>query len=461
MTGAGVGGYVVPSSVRYMLPSSDAPDVPRTPAHLRARIQTCKQADPAAWELTRALVHPARLADTLGRLTERIQRSSLPGALREQLAAALDPSPAASGAAGDAALKVFTGLPHTKSLRALCLYFEIAGDAAPASTSASAPAPHDVEDVARQCASPYELLLRVEHPSLLDLGAGDLSFEEELLDRCLPSLRRRGTVFTLHALDRLRPGSRLGGRYHADPARLRRLAGLAPNHLRFRFWGDADMMSPSTPRELLSRYTIVTCHAPATPTFAYEPTRLSPAVIDAHLAATKGDARTVRVDGEEALTVTHRGERLTFPPWKFVIQGPLALLRLAARRGALCVLAAVDDEVFWELLAQLVDDPAMRPADVVFTPDTRRAVFGDVHRALTSLDVGARCSLADVTALRRAFPGPAADGTPAPHRFRFVEIRRGAVFPDVPASATARHFPHMREEAPPWHLTLVPEPAGA
>ena len=440
-----------------MLSSSNASDMPSTPAQLRAHIQTCKQANTAAWELTRKFVHPSRLANTLGQLTERIQRSALPGTLREQLVAGLAVTPHAptSGTAEDNMLKALTGLPHTKAIRALCLYFALVRDIA----SSAGLAPHDVEAFVQHNPSPCEILLRAEQPSLLDLGAGDLSFEEELIARYLPLLQQHKKVFTLHALDRLRPGSQLGGRYHASPERLRRFTFLDPDHLQFRFWGDVDMMSPEMPRALLSRYTMVTCHAPATPTFAYEPSRLSPAIIRAHLTRTKGDFQTVRVSGEEALTVMHRGTSLTFPPWKFSIQGPRALLNLAARRGALCVFTAVDDEVFWEILAQLVEDPAMRPADVVFTPDVLPEVFGQVHQALTSLKIGERCTLSDVVALRRTFPaGPGpGDGRPAPHRFRFVEIRRGAVFPDMPAGSTARQFSHMSEEAPPWQLVLVPE----
>ncbi len=436
--------------------SADSPDIPQTPAQFRAHLQTCKQTDPDAWEQTRKLVHPSQLADTVGQLTERIQRSALPDTWRERLVAGLaTPRAPASGTAGENTLKAFTGLPHTKAIRSLCLYFALVRDSAP---SAAVLAPHAVEAVVQQSVSPYELLLQVEKPSLLDLGAGDLSFEEELLNHYRPSLQQRERVLTLHALDRLQPGSQLGGGYHANPERLRRLERTAPNHLQFRFWGGVDMMDPAKPRALLSRYTIVTCHAPATPTFAYEPSRLSPSVIQAHLARTKGDSRTVRMNGEKALNVMHRGKSLTFPPWKFSVHGPVALLDFVARHGALCVLTAIDDEVFWEILAQLVDDPAMRPADVVFTPDVLPDVFGEVHHVLTSLQTGERCRLSDVTALRRTRSAARPRNvTPATRRFRFVEIRRGAVFPGVPAGSTARQFSQMSEEAPPWQIVLVPE----
>jgi len=434
--------------------ASAVPATPQTPAQLRRLLKESKDANPVAWASARKLVHRSQLAYTLDRLVERIQHGPLPGTLREQLVSSLGVNLASASQIDHARLKELTGLPPTKAIRSLCVYFALAQEDAP---SSCAPAPHDVEAFVQQNPSPYDFFLQVEKPSLLDLGAGDLSFEEELLEHYLPSFQQRGNVLTRHAVDRLQTGSQLGGAYHANPERLRRFAQYPPDHLQFRFWGGVDMLELPRRLHLLTHYTIVTCHAPATPTFAYEPTRLSPATIHSRLTTTKGEYRTVRVRGEEALEVMHRGARLTFPPWKFVIHGPLALLNLAARHGALCVFAAVDDEVFWEILAQLVEDPGMRPTDVVFTPDVLPEVFGRVHQALTALDIGARCSLADVTTLRRTIPPPARGGRSPICRFRFVEIRRGAVFPGMPAGSTARHFRHMSEEVPPWHLVLVPE----
>ena len=436
-----------------------APATPQTPAQLRRRLQESKSADPVAWEAARKLVHRSRLAHTLDRLVERIRHSPLPGTLQEGLVAGLGTNPASAEGIDPARLKALTGLPPTKAIRSLCVYFALVREEAPSSCG---PAPPDVEAFVKQRASPYDLLLQAEQPSLLDLGAGDLSFEEDVLDHYLPALQQRGKALTLHALDRLQPGSQLGGGYHASPDRLRRLAHHPQDHLQFRFWGGVDMMELSAHPHLLAQYTIVTCHAPATPAFAYEPTRVAPATIHAHLTRTKGDYRTVRVHGEEALEVRHRGKSLIFPHWKFAIHGPLALLNLAARRGALCVLAAIDDEVFWEILAQLVEDPGMRPTDVVFTPDRLPEIFGPVHQALASLKTGERCNLSEVTPLRQTMPGgtTSRERKPGPWRFRFVEIRRGAVFPGVPAGSTARQFGHMSEEVPPWHLVLVPERVG-
>lgn len=433
-----------------------APATPQNPAQLRRLLQESKSADPVAWESARKLVHRSRLTHTLARLVERIQGSPLPGTLRDGLVTGLGMNPASANQIDQARLKELTGLPPTKAIRSLCVYFALGHKEAPLSVG---PAPHEVEAFVKQNESPYDFLLQVEKPSLLDLGAGDLSFEEELLDHYLPPLQQNRKTLALHAVDRLQPGSQLGGAYHADPERLRRFAHDSPDTLQFRFSGGVDMMDLSTHPHLLAQYTMMTCHAPATPTFAFEPTRLSPATIHAHLTKTKGDYRTVRVRGEKALEVIHRGQSLTFPHWKFVIHGPLALLNLAARRGALCVLAAIDDEVFWEILAQLVEDPGMRPPDVVFTPETLPEIFGHVHQALSSLTIGERRNLSDVTPLRQTFPAGTTprERNPVTYRFRFVEIRRGAVFPGMPAGGTARQFRHMSEEVPPWHLVLVPE----
>ncbi len=390
---------------------------------------------------------------------ERIQHSPLPCTLQEGLVASLVTNPAAAShtnRVNQARLKALTGLPPTKAIRSLCVYFALVQEEA---TSLLELTPHEVEAFVKQGQSPYDLLLQVEKPSLLDVGAGDLSFEEAFLDHYLPSFQHSRKALTLHALDRLQPGSQFGGAYHASPERLRRFAQHAPDHLQFRFWGGVDMMDLSTQRDFLSHYTLVTCHAPATPTFAYEPTRFSPTTIHSHLTKTKGDYRTVRVHGEEALEVSHRGKGLTFPRWKFVIQGPLALLNLVARRGALGVLAAIDDEVFWEILAQLVDDPGMRPADVVFSQAILPCIFGHVHQALSSLKIGEHCDLSDVIPLRQTLPWGTTprEKKSITYRFRFVGIRRGAVFPGMPDGLTARQFAHMSEEATPWHLVLVPE----
>jgi hypothetical protein len=207
------------------------------------------------------------------------------------------------------------------------------------------------------------------------------------------------------------------------------------------------------------RYTVATCWAPATPTFAYEPTRLSDGVVTDELRRTKGAFRPTRFEGEAALEVQHGDQTLLFPPWKFEIRGPLALLDLIGRRGLLCVLGAVDSQVFWELLAQVLDDERYRPRDLLFTTETIPHVFGEIFDRLGSLEVGHKLNLADVGPIRAQLPHvlPVRPGGSGQYCFSSIQIRRGAVFPNIPASSTARRFGDMVEETTPWFLCLVPE----
>ncbi|HSQ49707.1 MAG TPA: hypothetical protein VLL94_00410, partial [Nitrospiraceae bacterium] len=177
------------------------------------------------------------------------------------------------------------------------------------------------------------------------------------------------------------------------------------------------------------------------------------------LHRTKGPFRQTHYSGELALEVQHGDRALLFPPWKFEIRGPLALLDLLARRGVLCVLGAVDTQVFWEILAQLFDDSRYRPNDQPFTSENLPKVFGEIFERLSRLEVGETINLSDCGPLRKEIPRvlPLLPAQNPSYRFRSIQIRRGAVFPGVPASSTARRFPDMAEESPPWMLILVPE----
>ena len=150
---------------------------------------------------------------------------------------------------------------------------------------------------------------------------------------------------------------------------------------------------------------------------------------------------------------------LLFPSWKFEIRGPLALLDVMARRGRLCVLGAVDTQVFWEILSQLLDEPRYRPVDQPFTTDNLPTVFGETFERLSRLAIGEKVNLADWASLRGQIPRvlPLLLGEDPTYHFRSVQIRRGGVFPGMPASSTARRFADMVEETPPWMLILVPE----
>ena len=202
-------------------------------------------------------------------------------------------------------------------------------------------AAEQVESIAREADNPFELLTHSQAPSLLDIGAGDLTFEQELVDQLSPLLRKQGLALTLHAFDRLEPQSRVGGVYHKNADRERYLQGFPPEELRFKFWGGKNLNQVAAMKGPLPRYTMSTCFAPANPTFAYEPSRLGSKLIHEHLQATRGMFRLERYGGESILEVSHGESILTFPPWKFEVLGPLALLGFMAHRSALGVLAAV------------------------------------------------------------------------------------------------------------------------
>jgi hypothetical protein len=428
----------------------------------RKQVTSARSLDAPGWEASRRLLSATAWPATRQALIDAIQTSSTPDRIKQDLIAAL-PGDLSIGDRASSAdlLKQLTGLPLTKALRALCVFFEVRG-----TVTAKWPLPTVLPDIVvrfiQEHHNPFDLLLEQLPASVLDLGAGDLSFAEELATLYEPLLTAQQRPLVLHCLDRLDPSSQLGGPLHVPPPRLHRLR--TRTGLQFRFYGDQDMFaldSLERDQRLAARYLLVTCWAPATPTFAYEPTRLSSRCLAEELRRTKGESRRIRHGGEAALEVHHAGRNLLFPPWKFDIRGPLALLELMATRGALCVLGAVDSQVCWEILSQLIDDPRVRPADVVLSEQTLPEVFGEVYRRLSALPVGDSCLLSDLAPLRKSFPSVlrSPSGQTAPYRFRQVKIQRGALFEGLPASSTARRFEGMSEETPPWLLTLVPEPS--
>src|SRR5262245_11169156 len=428
-------------------------------ADFRSQVTQLLQECDTEWEASRKLVGATQLTATLKRLIEEACRVDLPVIIRDAIIVALGNSEATriQDLPGPR-LKELTGLPPTKAIRALCVWFGVIE-----TPMSRWPVPsllsEAVEAFAQSHSNPFDLLLEADVASLLDLGAGDLSFATELVEQYVAPLQQRKRELILHALDRLQPGSRVGGPLHPERERLNGLRSRTG--LSFQFHGNQDMFDLGKldqTGKLASRYTIMTCWAPATPTFAYEPTRLSKDIITQDLERTKGTFRQIHYLGELALEVQHGERSLLFPPWKFEVRGPLALLDLLARLGLLCVLGAVDTQVFWEILAQLLDDVRYRPDNQLFTSGNLPTIFGEVFERLSRLALGETLNLSDYGSLRSQIPRvlsllPSQDPF---YRFRSVQIRRGNVFPGIPASSTARRFSDMVDEAPPWMLTLVP-----
>lgn len=429
-------------------------------ADFRSQVTKLLQERDAQWEASRHLVEADRLGTTLKRLVKEARRVEIPTSVRDAIEVALKQGEATKlQDLPGPRLKELTGLPPTKAVRALCVWFDLIES--PASQWPLASLSSDtVATFIQSHTNPFDLLLEADVASLLDLGSGDLSFASELADQYVPLLQQQSRQLTLHCLDRLHPGSKLGGPLHPERQRLDSLR--ARPGLSFQFFGNQDMFT----LEELERsgrmapyYTVATCWAPATPTFAYEPTRLSAEIITEDLRRTKGAFRQIRFEGEDALEVQHGDRTLLFPPWKFDIRGPLALLDLLSRRGLLCILGAVDTQVFWEFLAQLLDDERYRPRDRPFTAQTIPNVFGEIFDRLSRLDIGSTLNLADLGLIRAQLPRvlPVRSGEHEQYRFCSIQISRGAVLPGIPASSTARQFRAMVEETPPWFLSLVPE----
>ncbi|SLM47561.1 conserved protein of unknown function [Nitrospira japonica] len=428
-------------------------------ADFRSQVTRLLQERDVEWENSRKLVGAGRLPETLRHLIEEVRRVDLPPSICEAILTALNfghvervqdlPGPR---------LKELTGLPPTKAVRALCVWFDLAGASESPAAASSLPATV-LEAAIQDEASPFDVLLAADAPSLLDLGAGDLSFASEVADRYAAPVRAQGKTLVLHGVDRLQPQSKLGGPLHPDRLTLDRLRSRPD--LSFQFFPGQDMFALERldrSGKLVPCYTLVTCWAPATPTFAYEPARLGQDAIITELQRTKGLYHQTDYDGEPALEVRHGERSLLFPPWKFDVRGPLALLDLLSRRGQICVLGAVDDQVFWELLSQVLEGEQYRPPLQPFTPDAIKTVFADIYPQLAQLAIGASMSLADCAPLRRQIPRVLP--VHAPHAghygFQSIRVRRGAWFSGMPVSSTARKFPDMVEEATPWMLTLIP-----
>lgn len=429
-------------------------------ADFRSQVTQLLQEREKEWEASRKLVEAKQLATTLKRLIEEAHRVDLPVIIRDAITLALgNPEATSVQNLPGPRLKELTGLPPTKAVRALCVWFGII-DGPVLQWPVASLQSEEVERFAHSFFNPFDLLLEANVASVLDLGAGDLSFATELVEQYVAPLHQRQRELILHAIDRLQPGSKLGGPLHPERERLNGLRSRTG--LSFQFYGNQDMYdlgSLDQTGKLALRYTIATCWAPATPTFAYEPTRLSDQIIDQELHRTKGTFRHTHFSGEPALEVQHGDRTLLFPPWKFEIRGPLTLLDLLARRGLLCVLGAVDTQVFWETLAQLLDDVRYRPNNQPFTSDNLPVVFGEIFERLSRLAIGETLNLSDCGPLRREIPRvlPLLPPQVPSYRFRSIQIRRGAIFPGIPASSTARRFSDMVEESPPWMLILVPE----
>ena len=426
---------------------------------LRSRVKESRESYPHHWEASRKLMNQESLSTTLPALIQSIQEARLLPSLQKCLIEVVRQfGQQTKTRQMHQTLKEVTGLPPSKAVRALIVWGVLAvGEKEKG--AAEDLSGEELERRLREGRNPYDILLHSQSPSLLDIGAGDLTFEQELVDQYVPQLRSQNKMLRLHAFDRLTPGSRVGGVYHKNPDHEGYLKSFPTEELKYQFWGGMDLEQFWQAKNALPRYTMCTCHAPANPTFAYEPSRVESSLILKHLQTTRGHFHPGQFEGEAVLEVSHQEKILTFPPWKFNIIGPLALLELMGHRSQVGLLSAIDDEVFWEILGQILADEQFRPSNQIFTKDNISKIFGDVYKELSSLAIGRRVDLSKIAELRDPMPFEVTtlEKNYTTSKFRYVEIRRGAFWEGIPSSFTAKQFSQMREESTPWWIIFIPD----
>lgn len=427
---------------------------------VRQAIQQARVEFPHVWDESRKYVTPEKYHEVLPGVIEEIRKRDFETKMADEVIESLtnfrNAQSPEHAKRHHQILKEFTGLPPSKAVRAIIVWGLSQRMGQQTSNSVELTSSR-LQALLQQSANPYDLLFHVSRPSLLDIGAGDLSFEQELVDYYRGNPLPNKPTLVLHAFDRLSPASKVGGVYHRNRDRERFLKSLPSQELQFRFWGDMELEVFTREKQRLPHYTMVACHAPANPTFAYEPSRLSTEAIEGHLRSTRGEYSRGKLDGEPVLEVSHRGRVLTFPYWKFEVLGPLRLLEFISRRAAVGVLSAVDDEVFWEILSQLLEDDRYRPPNQILESNVRRDVFGALYDRLHSLKPGERLDLSTMVKLRTDFSQSTRSDSKSMGQggLSYLEIRRGAVWPGVPSSFTARQFHAMNEESEPWWIIMV------
>src|SRR5439155_21393342 len=114
--------------------------------------------------------------------------------------------------------------------------------------------------------NPYDLPVTADVASVMDFGAGDLTFEQQLATGYLPRLQAAGKELILHCLDRLHPAHEASSLVQAGRERLQKLRQHPSSRWQFRFFSSRDMFAVQDVPRVCPRYTIAVCHSPACPT---------------------------------------------------------------------------------------------------------------------------------------------------------------------------------------------------
>src|SRR5215210_3390580 len=137
-------------------------------ADFRSQVTELLQERDKEWVTSRKLVEAKQLTGTLKRLIEEAHRVDLPVIIRDAITLALGNSEAAriQDLPGPR-LKELTGLPPTKAVRALCVWFNVVEGPTwqwPVISLRS----EEVDAFAHSHSNPFDLLLAADVASLLD-----------------------------------------------------------------------------------------------------------------------------------------------------------------------------------------------------------------------------------------------------------------------------------------------------
>src|SRR5947208_3191293 len=193
-------------------------------ADFRRRLREAMENNRETWTASRRLVAPSSVAaETLRRLHEAVAGSSLDPGIRQTLLQLLAPAnDDGLHAIPHEGLRELTGLNSTKAVRNLCLLLGVGAEPVEAGPVSSM-TQEKVEAAVRGKDNPFDVLLEADVASIVDCGAGDLTFEEKVIEQYLSPLEGAGRVLILHAFDRLDPQATFSAFVQADRDRLHRL----------------------------------------------------------------------------------------------------------------------------------------------------------------------------------------------------------------------------------------------
>src|SRR5439155_19540486 len=166
----------------------------RVIADFRRRLREAVENNREAWVASRRLVAPSASAETLQRLHAAVAGSSLDPDIRQSLLQLLGPAHHdGQQAIPHEGLRELTGLNPTKAVRNLCLLLGVGAGAVEAEPVSSM-TQEQIEAAIRSRDNPFDVLLEADVASIVDCGAGDLTFAENVVEQYVGPLERAGQV---------------------------------------------------------------------------------------------------------------------------------------------------------------------------------------------------------------------------------------------------------------------------